>query len=234
LQRVFGNAALPGRRTETLRYKRAAAPTSAGNIDRPKLFVEPGTIPARHQIMEREMNTRSLASALLAATVGLGAIVAGSVAAQPGPGGGGKPGQTLFERYDADGDGKVTQDEFRAGHTQRFNAMDTDGDGKITSQEMQARQGQRMQRMMQRSDTDGDGAISREESQTRANTRFQKLDQNGDKVISRNEIQAMRGRRPGMGGQGMGGQGMGGQGMGGQGPGGQGMGGPGMGAGGGQ
>jgi hypothetical protein len=44
--------------------------------------------------------------------------------------------QRGFEAMDADGDGKVTSDEFR-GPEQMFKGLDTDGDGSVTREEMQ-------------------------------------------------------------------------------------------------
>lgn len=39
-------------------------------------------------------------------------------------------------RYDADGDGKVTLEEFNAGHAEKFKMMDTDGDGVLSGDEL--------------------------------------------------------------------------------------------------
>ena len=44
----------------------------------------------------------------------------------------------IFSLMDADGDGKVTLQEFQAAHERIFKAMDTDHDGTVTLEEMQA------------------------------------------------------------------------------------------------
>ena len=53
----------------------------------------------------------------------------------------GPPAAYSFEKMDANGDGKVTQDEYLAAQTellkQRFAAMDANGDGVVTKDEME-------------------------------------------------------------------------------------------------
>ena len=44
----------------------------------------------------------------------------------------------IFSLMDADGDGKLTLQEFQAAHERIFKAMDTDHDGTVTFEEMQA------------------------------------------------------------------------------------------------
>jgi len=44
----------------------------------------------------------------------------------------------IFSLIDADGDGKLTLQEFQAAHERIFKAMDTDHDGTVTLDEMQA------------------------------------------------------------------------------------------------
>ena len=44
----------------------------------------------------------------------------------------------IFSLMDADGDGKLTLQEFKAAHERIFKAMDTDHDGTVTFEEMQA------------------------------------------------------------------------------------------------
>lgn len=55
----------------------------------------------------------------------------GKCGAKMGKGGGYGPGQ-----FDADGDGKVTLEEFNAGHAKKFEMMDTDGDGVLSGDEI--------------------------------------------------------------------------------------------------
>jgi beta-glucosidase-like glycosyl hydrolase len=44
----------------------------------------------------------------------------------------------IFSLIDADGDGKLTLQEFQAAHERIFKAMDTDHDGTVTFEEIQA------------------------------------------------------------------------------------------------
>lgn len=55
----------------------------------------------------------------------------GRCGAMMGKGGGYGPG-----KFDADGDGKVTLEEFNAGHAKMFEMMDTDGDGVLSGDEL--------------------------------------------------------------------------------------------------
>jgi EF hand len=54
----------------------------------------------------------------------------------PGMMGGGMAARIIFSLMDADGDGKLSLEEFRAAHDRIFKAMDTDKDGTVTMQEM--------------------------------------------------------------------------------------------------
>ena len=44
----------------------------------------------------------------------------------------------IFSLMDADGDGKLTLQEWQAAHERIFKAMDTDHDGTVSLEEMQA------------------------------------------------------------------------------------------------
>ena len=133
----------------------------------------------------------------------------GSPAGGPGGPGRGK----MFEMMDKDGDGKVTVDEFKANATemakQRFEKIDANADGKVTAEEMTAAMDkmakmapERAAEMKKRApdfaalDTNGDGSATLEEF-TAGGTkvimeRFEKMDQNGDKVVTKDEVEAAR------------------------------------------
>lgn len=164
------------------------------------------------------MTMKSLSTASLIAALWLGTAALPAIAQGPGAGGGpgdgpgggcGGRAALMFQRLDTNGDGKITQDEFKAGRDARFAAMDQNGDGKVTLQEFQAAakpgkqspQGPRMQQMFQRADTNGDGVITRDEFDQKADLQFKRLDVNGDGVVTRDEVQQARAHKgcPGMG-----------------------------------
>lgn len=106
------------------------------------------------------------------------AVTTGAEARGNTPGFGGFMGpmeRPSFAELDADGDGKVTAEEFKTfGETRlsaHFTKTDADGDGKLSTEEMQAgletqraaREAARAQAMVERFDTDGDGFVSQEE-----------------------------------------------------------------------
>ncbi|SEA53447.1 EF-hand domain-containing protein [Rubrimonas cliftonensis] len=109
----------------------------------------------------------------LAAALGCLSLVAGAVAlpaagAGAGAGGSGDRAEAwrldrMFERLDADGDGRLVRDEIAA-FGARVMEADADGDGRVTREEFAAARGERRaQARFGRLDADGDGAISREE-----------------------------------------------------------------------
>jgi hypothetical protein len=54
------------------------------------------------------------------------------------PAGAGQPGSRMFARMDANGDGMIDREEFRAVAIRRFDMMDTNKDGKIDAAEREA------------------------------------------------------------------------------------------------
>ncbi|WP_212524004.1 EF-hand domain-containing protein [Actibacterium sp. MT2.3-13A] len=72
----------------------------------------------------------------LGAALVAGAVPAAAQGMQQGRMGGYGPGPMAFGGLDADGDGKVTLEEYRAAAEARFAAMDADGDGALGSDEL--------------------------------------------------------------------------------------------------
>jgi len=106
--------------------------------------------------------------------------------------------QQHFEKLDTNHDGVVTQDEFVAAATARFQQVDTQGTGRVTANEIASspQAAERASRMaahvVQRLDTNGDGVVSQDEFLAAAKKRFSHLDRNGDGFIDADELPAHR------------------------------------------
>lgn len=104
---------------------------------------------------------------------------------------------SVFMRlFDSDQDGKVTHDELDAASAQRFAKMDMDNDGKVSKKEfnnhIQKRRQGYSDRRYKKMDSNQDGKISKQEyldaSRTQAEHRFVKIDQDGNGMISSEEL----------------------------------------------
>lgn len=121
--------------------------------------------------------------------------------------------ESLFERYDADGDERITREEFESAVPTRFARDDANGDGNLSAEEMlaawKARNTEeqvmaRIERMIERADENGDGVLSAGEMPDKRRGKgrlFDRADANGDGVITMAEAQdvaarwARRGKR---------------------------------------
>ena len=131
------------------------------------------------------MNTKhfcyTLASAAIAAI-----IAAGPVAAQDQESSTADETPKFIQRFDKDGDGRVSSEEFPT----RFQLMDVNGDGFIDAEEAATphRRGKpHGGRRLARFDTDGDGQLSLEEFPG-PDDRFAEMDTDGDQFLSKAEM----------------------------------------------
>ena len=134
------------------------------------------------------------ASAALAAMVL--AMTMSAANAQPfyGPG--------LLARLDVNKDGQITKEESAAAREQMFERLDKNHDGAVDEAEIEkARQmindraammEKRLSTQWQRMDKDGDGKVSAAEFQSRA-VLFELVDRNSDGVVTKDEIDLLRG-----------------------------------------
>jgi Ca2+-binding EF-hand superfamily protein len=143
--------------------------------------------------------TRTTKLLVTAGALALGATAFASVGLADGGcgwhggwGGHGGPGQGLFESFDTNHDGKVTQDEIDQAPQARFAKFDKNGDGKLSLEEYQALWLDAMNRQMVRAfqalDVNGDGAVTKEEFVARFEYVVQRLDTNGDGQLTQDEL----------------------------------------------
>ena len=107
-----------------------------------------------------------------------------------------------FAEIDADGNGSISFEEFKAGRTNdRLMAADTNGDGTISAEEIAAwgtdsekknaeRLAKAKERMVSKLDTNEDGQIDASELEARQKEYFDKLDENEDGALTEEEIKS--------------------------------------------
>lgn len=115
---------------------------------------------------------------------------------------GGGPGwragraERLFERFDVNQDGTITQVEIDEMRSSRLAEFDEDGDGSLTLEEYQVlwmdAMRPRMVRGFQRLDTDGDAVVTVEEFVEPFDSMVRRLDRNDDGEITQDDLR----RRP--------------------------------------
>lgn len=106
-----------------------------------------------------------------------------------------------FAELDADGDGKITQEEMQGHRAARFARADTDGDGNLSRAELeaqaQAQASEHVTRMIERLDSNKDGQLSLDEMpEPRGDGErfFGRMDADGDRAISEQEFAQMQER----------------------------------------
>ncbi|MGD9866641.1 MAG: EF-hand domain-containing protein [Hyphomicrobiales bacterium] len=97
----------------------------------------------------------------------------------------------LLERFDADKDGKLTQDELNQSRQDLLAKHDADKDGKLSLKEFETLwmevMHRRMVRGFQRIDVDGDAAITTEEFLKPYSELVSRMDRNDDGVLDVND-----------------------------------------------
>jgi Ca2+-binding EF-hand superfamily protein len=143
-----------------------------------------------------------LAALALAATTAIAVAGPGrgGCAGGFGPGGGmaGDRGAMMFQRFDADGDGRVTRAEIDAALDERRTRFDADGDGALNLEEFEpawlemARP--RMVDRFQALDADGDGVVTDVEVAQRVDRMMMRADVDGDGAIGPDDRAAFMAR----------------------------------------
>lgn len=124
----------------------------------------------------------------------------GGQALAHGPG-----GDQMFQKMDANNDGKISVDEHAAAAKKMFEVMDANKDGKVTAAEMEAAheqiagkaavakdKGKQMSaaEKLKVVDSNGDGALTAEEHLAGSKSMFDKMDANHDGLLTKAELEA--------------------------------------------
>ncbi|GAB4226301.1 MAG: hypothetical protein Kow0032_03660 [Methyloligellaceae bacterium] len=108
----------------------------------------------------------------------------------------------LMERFDSDGDGKLTQEELNKSRTQLLEKFDSDKDGELSLAEFEKLwldvMRRRMVRSFQRLDEDGNAQVTLDEFLKPYGDIVERLDRNDDGVLDKEDRRA----GPGMGHEG--------------------------------
>jgi Ca2+-binding EF-hand superfamily protein len=140
---------------------------------------------------------------LAGGTLGLGAALLAGASFADGWGhhhGWGRHGGAvfLFEQYDTNQDGRLTQAEIDQARQNRLAEFDQNGDGKLTLKEYQAlwmaAMRERMVDRFQEHDDDGDGLVTIEEFTEPFDRVVLRFDRNGDGELTLDEVRRHGGR----------------------------------------
>jgi Ca2+-binding EF-hand superfamily protein len=108
--------------------------------------------------------------------------------------------QHMLQKMDTNGDGRISEQEFLAAATARFQTIDSTNTGRVNAQQMLAspaaaqRVQQRAKRFVRRLDTAGNGYVTQDEVVAAAQKRFARMDRNGDGKLTPDELTLRHGR----------------------------------------
>jgi len=108
--------------------------------------------------------------------------------------------QHMLQKMDTNGDGRISEQEFLAAATARFQSIDTQHTGSVDAAELASSPGaeQRLQqhanRIVKHLDTAGAGYITQDEVVAFAQRRFARLDKSGDGKLTPDELAPRFGR----------------------------------------
>ena len=123
------------------------------------------------------------------------------------------PPDEIIERFDADGNGTLSESEMPPRLAPAFNNLDANRDNQVSQEELAAladnyasgaRPGDRQQKgeplppeeIIERFDADDNGTLSESEMPPRLAPKFNTLDANGDNQVSAEELVVLQQRRP--------------------------------------
>lgn len=117
-------------------------------------------------------------------------------------------GMQMMERYDANKDGKLTQEEIDADRTAWHGEFDLDKNASLSLEEFKAlwlkARNEMMVREFQQLDRDGNGQVTLDEYKDPLSQMVANLDRNGDGALSRDDRPEKHGKRQGRMRHGMG------------------------------
>lgn len=138
---------------------------------------------------------KTFKTTLLTAALGA-AIMIPAAHSAPHGGGKGERGAKFFEQYDANNDRAVSAQELQSGRDAKLERFDADGDGKLTLKEYEAlwleRMRERMVDSFQRLDADGDAQVTATEFARPGDRRFMWMDRDNDGQVTMEEMRQMR------------------------------------------
>lgn len=141
-------------------------------------------------------HTKLVLASLAAAAVIGGAAFAVEAGYRGHDGKSGKHAEWMFERFDANRDGKITKAEIEASRKASMSKYDADKDGQLSLDEFQGLFNEimrhRMVRMFQKLDRDGDAKVSEAEIARKTDRMMGWLDRDENGEIERSEMKRPR------------------------------------------